>query len=125
NPVLRAALTPPGAQGLDCRELSVGTLSPDDAHALARHMLGDVGGDAEGRARWIASESGGNPLFVAELARSEMSQGPVALDEVLWSRILRLPDDARGLLEVVAVSGSPVSPAVAWQCLGREGDERA
>jgi len=125
NPVLRAALTPPGAQGLDCRELSVGTLSPDDAHALARHMLGVVGGDAEGRARWIASESGGNPLFVAELARSEMGQGPVALDEVLWSRILRLPDDARGLLEVVAVSGSPVSPAVAWQCLGREGDERA
>src|SRR5208337_867318 len=57
NPVLRAALTPPGAQGLDCRELSVGTLSPDDAHALARHMLGVVGGDAEGRARWIASES--------------------------------------------------------------------
>ena len=79
-----------------------------------------------GKGRVGRERVGGNPLFVAELARSGGGdRGPVSLDEVLWSRVLRLPDDARKLLEVVAVSGSPVRPSVAWQCLGREGDERA
>ena len=140
NPFLRAALDAPEVAGLDRRELAVGPLSPEEAGALARQLLGGAVAGAERRAEVIAGESGGNPFFVAELVRSlhaggaDAGQGveaegeardPIALDEVLWSRVLRLPDDARRLLEVVAVSGRPVRTGVAWQSLNRPGDERA
>ena len=136
DPFLRAAFATPRAAGLDRRELAVGPLAPGEARTLAQHLLGAAGPDPAGRAEAVARESGGNPFFVAELARSALAEGPDAgpggpggapatLDGVLWSRVVRLPDDARRLLEVVAVSGGPLRPAVAWQCLGRDGDERS
>ena len=136
DPFLRAAFATPPATGLDRRELAVGPLAPGEARALAQHLLGAAGPDPAGRAEAVARESGGNPFFVAELARSALAAGsdagpggaggaPTTLDGVLWSRVVRLPDDARRLLEVVAVSGGPLRPAVAWQCLGRDGDERS
>jgi len=129
DPFLRETPGAPRAAGLDRRELAVGPLAPAEARALAGHLLGAGPG---GRAEAVARESGGNPFFVAELARSATAGGssgetggaPATLDGVLWSRVVRLPDDARRLLEVVAVSGGPLRPAAAWQCLGRGGDER-
>ena len=78
-------------------------------------------------------ESAGNPFFVAELVRHVQSDdvpagdglvepGPapfreasateshstaIALDDVLWARIRRLPEEARRVLEIIAVSGQP------------------
>ena len=72
----------------------------------------------------VSRESGGNPLFVDELVRHIQSGGTtdnweeigqLDLDEVLWARIQRQPEDAQRLLGVVAVSGRPIRQSLAFQ----------
>ena len=78
----------------------------------------------------VATESGGNPLFIDELVRHIQCGEPIDrweaigqldLDEVLWTRIQQQPEDARRLLGLVAVSGRPIRQALAFQAaeLGR------
>ncbi len=90
-------------------------------------------------------ESRGNPFFVAELARhvqadarghgkpaagsraplSETAESSkLALDEVLWARIERLPPDPRRVLELIAISGRPLRLAELGRCAGLAHDER-
>lgn len=136
NAFLRALRDWAESESFDHRVLDVDPLSLAEARALATRLLGGQGPVVESQAEAIARESGGNPFFVAELVRAVQGAGggdtphsagdPIALDEVLWSRVVRLPAEARELLEVVSVSGRPLQPSVAWQCLARDvGDERA
>ena len=94
-----------------------------DALGLALTLLGSEDQAATSHAMAIARESGGNPFFVAELVRYVLADTgllhrvpgakEVAFDEVLWARVGRLPEEARRLLEVVAVSGRPLGRAEA------------
>jgi hypothetical protein len=103
------------------RELRVAPLPPEAARELALLLLQDHGPDAAERADHIARESGGNPYFVYELARhvlegvdlSAHRQG-INLDEVLWTRIQRLPAESRRFLETLAVAGQPVKVGLAY-----------
>jgi|GEM_PF-6081218 len=66
----------------------------------------------------LLREAGGHPLFLRELARACADDPTVVttapLDEILRSRIGRLPFAARALLEVVALAGVPLpAPVVA------------
>ena len=107
--------------GIDRRKLALGTLEPSDALGLALTLLGSEDQAACAHAGAIARESGGNPFFVAELVRyvqadtGLLHRVPAAneagFDEVLWARVRRLPEEARRLLEVVAVSGRPLGQA--------------
>src|SRR5262249_24089147 len=81
---------------------------------LALALLASRDPAAEARADTIARESGGNPFFIHEVVHylgagvaqaGEGPEGDVTLHEVLWSRVLRLPEAARRLREVVAVAG--------------------
>jgi len=109
--------------GADVREVVLGPLSRTEARDLARELLGeDDGGDLSPDdlamvADTVARESAGNPFFVGELVQY-LRQGPgpsaeVTLDGVIRARLRRLPEDARRLLEVVAVAGRPLPPAIA------------
>ncbi|XXX78617.1 protein kinase [Sorangium sp. So ce134] len=110
----------------DVRALAVGALTPEEGRALALTLLG--GGDrAAAQADAIAAEAEGNPFFVLELSRElegraapESSRGGagVRLGSVLAGRLLRLPADARRLLEVVAVSGKPLGRRDAREAAG-------
>src|SRR5262249_11542904 len=91
-------------------ELAVGALPPGEALALARALLGD----AKQPAAVVAHESQGCPFFIHELAQSAGAGLPdpaTTLDQLLWSRVERLPAEARALLEVVAVAGRPLGVA--------------
>jgi hypothetical protein len=127
-PILQAlhAQRAAGALG-EVRELQIGALEPDEARALAAAALGK--GQHAAHAGAIATESGGSPFFIGELARYTLAGAPtgaaVSLDEVLAFRIGQLPEDARGLLSVVAVAGHPVPQSVAVQSAELPGDPLA
>jgi eukaryotic-like serine/threonine-protein kinase len=127
SPLLRAllAVDEGGGTGIDRRVLKLGTLEPADAESLALELLGGNDETAYARAAAIARESAGNPFFVGELVRyvqadagllhREPVANEVAFDDVLWARVRRLPEEARRLLEVVAVSGRPLGQADAFE----------
>ncbi|WP_437678120.1 serine/threonine-protein kinase [Sorangium sp. So ce131] len=141
---LVARLLPPaplgaGAEAGDVRTLAVGALTPEEGRALALDLLGG-GASAAAQAGAIAAEAEGNPFFVLELSRDVQGRagpdpsrrgagggeavgdggdggdgGGVRLATVLANRLLRLPEGARRLLEVVAVSGKPLDRRAAQQ----------
>ncbi len=98
------------------------SLGPKDARDLAVALLrkGDV---ASSDPEAIATEAGGHPLFIEELARHvglggvATEDGPtphrgqplrVKLDDAIWSRVVHLEPAAREVAELVAVAGKPV-----------------
>jgi eukaryotic-like serine/threonine-protein kinase len=125
SPLLRALLEADEGEkpSIDRRVMALGTLEPVEAEGLVLILLGRQHPAARAHASAIARESGGNPFFVTELVRylqadaSLLDRAPMAnevvLDEVLWQRTRRLPEEARRLLEVVAVSGRPLRQAEA------------
>jgi hypothetical protein len=109
---------------LEHRELAVEALTHAEARELALALLGRDDPLARAQAHVVARESGGNPLFVDELVKHIQGGEPIErwqeigqldLDEVLWERIRRQPEEAQRLLGTVAVSGRPVVQSLAFQ----------
>ena len=99
--------------------IELGPLAPPDAIELARGFLR---GAPARLAERVAEEAGGLPLFIAELAihmQTVASQDsrPVSLDDLLRRRIEQLPENARELLDLVAIAGEPISQRVAASAL--------
>jgi hypothetical protein len=126
SPCLKAFTQLEGA--VRWRELAVDPLDPGERQELVRALLGPGAGP---HAEAIARQSGGYPFFVHELVR-HLQEGSVpggaagdfTLGEVLWARVQRLPEEARRLLEVVAVAGRPVRLEDASRAAGLGGEER-
>ncbi|HLK40946.1 MAG TPA: AAA family ATPase, partial [Polyangiaceae bacterium] len=110
----------------EVRDVSVGPLGEDDGRRLALALLGSTDPSAQRTADGIASESGGSPFLIEELARGASAYHRVAagelfasraahtLEEMITARAGRLPPHARRFLEVVAVGGRPMPvPTVA------------
>src|SRR5262249_49449195 len=91
-------------------------------------------GEEDKKVDQIAREAAGNPFLLDELARHArkaiarpadvaMESAAITLDDVLWSRMQRLPPAARRLLEIVCVSGRPIAQTIALRAAesGAEG----
>lgn len=112
-------------------ELSVNSLSHEEAKQLAMMLLDRDGASTQkddpamsAYADRIARESGGWPFFVWELAQhvqdqSSGNEGSLDLDEVIWSRVCRLPSETRRLLELFAVAGRPMPAPQAYEAIER------
>ncbi len=97
----------------DLRVIDLPPLEVDDARELVRKLTA-FDGDIDTWTESLVRDAGGNTLFLAELARSAGSAGGApTLDELLRSRISRLPDDARALLTACSVAARPMSIEVA------------
>jgi serine/threonine protein kinase len=129
SPCLRALLQEP-ERGGSRRELAVQPLGPQERRELAVTLLGPGAAAAE-QVEAIAAQSGGYPFFVQELVQHLHAGGLLAerksevdLGAVLWERVCGLPEEARRLLEVVAVAGRPVRQSDACVAGGLGGEER-
>ena len=121
-----------GHAGCDLREIDAGPLALAEAEELALALLSAWDAGTRARATAIAQASGGNPRLIGELCRGGQggpgdvaSAGGAGLGEALRARLGRLPDQARRLLEVVAVAGAPVDPTVAVTAAKLGPDEHA
>jgi hypothetical protein len=132
SPCLRAlGQTLARGEAIDWRELTVAPLTEPQTRELVCRLLGD---GAELRAGHIAQESGGNPFFITELVQEFRSaDGPGTsgpgrkqgtLEGLIEARVGRLPEGARGLLEVLAVSGRPLGELEAYRAAGVEAEGR-
>jgi len=104
-----------------CEELSVESLTEEEATSLAATLLGAVP-DSLKHAQQIARESAGWPFFVWELVQhaKEDATGTVmtlGLDDVIWARVNRLSEETQQLLSVIAVSGRPTPASEAYQVI--------
>jgi hypothetical protein len=103
--------------GAELREVAVGPLGHDDARALALAMLGPDDGAVPAVADNLARESGGSPFLVEELVRAHLGSlrangsAPtlLTLEQAIVMRLDALSGPSRRVLELVAVSGRPVS----------------
>lgn len=103
-------------------ELPIEPLSIEEATRLAMALLNRNDSGAKRLAARIAQESAGSPFFVWELAQhihddADPAAGSLELDEVIWSRVRRLPTEVRRLLEVFAVAGRPMRAYDAYQAI--------
>jgi serine/threonine protein kinase/tetratricopeptide (TPR) repeat protein len=123
-----------GGPALEHRELSLDPLTRPAAETLALTLLDRGDPAASQSAQTIARESGGNPFFISELVRyfqaadgqteHPIPRGGASLGDVLWDRIQRLPERARRLLEILAVSGQPLGRTEACRAAGLGTDDR-
>jgi serine/threonine protein kinase len=104
----------------DVTEVAIASLAEPDARALARAVLGARANDE--RVAALAREAEGNPFLIAELAHEDepaaAGEGGRTLEAVLRGRIERLSNEARELLEAVAVAGRPVPIEVVARAIG-------
>lgn len=126
--------------GLPVRDLEVAELTLDESRQLAEGLLGDSVADSREVASMIAKESGGNPLFIDELARSFALAGDMVrqvmadrgagqdrdaiIRDVLQVRLRGLEPGPARMLEYVAVNARPILiPALRLVFQGEEFDE--
>lgn len=134
SPCLQALF---GLKTLEQRRLvAVDPLTSEEASRLAANLLRGNHSAVEA----IARESGGNPFFLHELVHHVKTTPPsppseggaaggaaptLALEQIVAQRIEGLPEAARRLLEVAAVSGRPLRLEQAWEAAELEGNQTA
>jgi len=101
-------------------ELDLLPLSPRDSESLARRLM--LHGSEAMVAR-IAAEAGGHPFYIAEMARyvlstESASETTLHLDEVIRSRVRKLPTDTQSVLHLVVLAAAPLCEAAILRATG-------
>lgn len=112
NDLLRALRRPEAVDAAwETIDIALEPLAAPHAESLARTLLGEDAG-LHAQCRAIAAESGGSPWLVAELSRLVATRREpvreVSLQLLVAARIESLSDDARLLLELLALSERPL-----------------
>jgi transcriptional regulator with AAA-type ATPase domain/tetratricopeptide (TPR) repeat protein len=117
----RPSYRPPWMERGSATQLALQPLAPEESLNLAHAVLGRAEGMGQ-LAPLVVASSEGNPFFIEELARAASEQGglegfpvPETLQDVVLSRMDRLPAEAKGLLQAAAVIGTDVPLAILEQ----------
>ena len=107
----------------DTRAMALGGLAPIDAEQLVRRLAQDAPGGWSDPSHLIA-ESGGHPLFLAELVRHREAAGAAPrLDDAIWARAAALDPAAHRVLAAIAVAGAPIARELALEISGLAGPD--
>jgi hypothetical protein len=104
------------------RDVALGPLPPAGTLELARRLLGSSSSDRLPEA--VAAEADGSPVFIGELARYALETGAddevarVSLEQAICSRVVHFGDDARRVIELLAISGRPTPGQVLAHAAG-------
>lgn len=106
------------------RTLHLAPLGADEARRLTAHLLPATAGDAHLEA--VVAQAGGSPFLACELARylatrvqsTNVPTDVVGLEDVIGARVAQLPNEARTLLEVLAIAGAPLDGTLAGDAAG-------
>jgi tetratricopeptide (TPR) repeat protein/predicted Ser/Thr protein kinase len=119
----------------EIERLTLGPLDPADARKLVLDLLGAVPEDLQDSASAVAAHAAGSPFLIGELARSlrgAAADGSLLarlestrLADVVRQRVASLPTEARRVLELVCVAGSPIESSVALDAAGAAEGARA
>ncbi|MBI4853013.1 MAG: protein kinase [Acidobacteria bacterium] len=112
------------------QEISVEELSKEDSGKLVATLLGKQA--TVKQSEMIIKESGGSPFFIGELAQyaltkkdlEETNFSEMTIDKVISARVALLSEEARNLLEIIAVSGQPLARSVAKRAAKIASDEQ-
>jgi transcriptional regulator with AAA-type ATPase domain/tetratricopeptide (TPR) repeat protein len=114
----RPGYSPPWSDKSYATQVPMLPLAPEDSLRILRSVL-DRNGVSETVLQLILARAEGNPLFLEELARAVREQGgeatptvPGTIQGVVLGRIDRLPPEDKRLLQIAAVVGKDVSPAI-------------
>ena len=114
-------------------EIACGSLDEAESRQLALSLLKRRGDAAHpDHLETIIGESGGSPFFIAQLAHHSIAAsvstptfaaaaseaGPALFNQVMRTRIDRLSDIERRIVEIVAVAGGPIDRTVALRAAG-------
>ena len=114
---------PPGFELLKdvrAKHIEIGALTQEQTRQMAEQLLGPALSAAAAPAL-MGSE--GNPFLVRQIALQARSGGSIGgIQELVAGRLAGLPQAERRLLELLALAGAPLSPAVLQQAAGL-GDE--
>ena len=128
SPFLKTFFSKFSSAGVLRCSLELKPLTQADSFSLASRMLTGVQPELIDS---VVRESGGNPLFVAELIRHLQGTDSAArvdvqlsLDDVLWQRISALPEVPRTLLEIAAVHGRPIRQSEVLNAAAIDSDQR-
>ena len=106
--------------------LSLGRLASQECADLVQ---AHVGGVAERVSARILERAQGNPLFLEEMLRLYSEQGPESIDagvvphgvrDVIGQRLMRVSAETRALLELGAVAGDEIEPALLAAAAGSD-----
>jgi serine/threonine protein kinase len=113
----------------DARDVVVGPLTNKDAYLLAIALQGADDVLTQRTARAAARESLGNPFLLEELVQNYRGHvGPegdtlpvISLEQMVGQRLTRLSEEARRVVEIIAVAGRPVPLSIVGMAAGAEG----
>jgi tetratricopeptide (TPR) repeat protein len=111
--------------GFDAVEIAVGPLTQAESLKLFRFIHGKR---LDPIVEQLASDAGGHPFFLTELARANQAEilngAKFSLDGLIGIRVAGLTPDSRRLLELVAVSGRPLRDLDAYAAMGGDDPRR-
>jgi len=112
----RPGYRPPWIEKSYATQVPLAPLTPGESRALVRSIIGDTG-VADSLMDTVFGRAEGNPLFLEELARAVRDGGgfspdlrvPATIQELLVSRIDRLPSQERELLLMLSAMGRDIA----------------
>jgi eukaryotic-like serine/threonine-protein kinase len=120
-------LTTQTSRHVSTRRVTVQPLNREQCVDLAAIRTGADRELIRQRADELLQDSGGNPYFVEQLMEGfDPTTGGfqhVPLDEIIAGRLRKLPEAASDLLDIIAISGQPVSVDEASQVVGKTAPE--